>query len=216
MRQNEVFIPSKINSEIAELIGAHVGDGNSYVRKSDYRLLITCNATKDKDYINFLAELFYNNFKIRPKVYVRSKNNSINLVVRSKRLHEYYTNQLKMPIGPKVNIDIPKYILIKKEFLIGFTRGLFDTDGCVSIQKSGKYEYPFISLSITSENLAKTLVDQLKTLGFNPYICITKPKIKHYRWEFSVRVKGYEQIRKWKEIISSHNHRNIVKLNQYG
>jgi DNA-binding transcriptional regulator WhiA len=215
MRENFVAIPYEINSEIAELIGAHIGDGNSHVRKSDYRLIITCDAKKDKEYVALLADLFYKNFKIKPKVYIRSRNNSITLVVRSKKLHKYYTEKLDMPVGRKTNIDIPSYILAKNAFLIACIRGIFDTDGSISIQKMGKYEYPFIAISTTSENLAKTLIQQLKILGLKPFISITRPgKNNRKLTEFSVRVKGFDEVIKWKEIIGSNNPRNSLKLNK--
>jgi len=213
MVENYVEMPDTINEEIAELIGAHIGDGNSHVRKSDYRLSIAGNAAKDQEYMSFLANLFYKNFKIIPKIYVR-KNNSIYLIVRSKKLHKFYIAQLKLPIGPKANITIPKFIVSKKNFLVACIRGIFDTDGSVVIQKFGKYQYTSISISTTSKRLAKGLAANLKQLGFKPYICKRKPTLRSPLEEYSVRVKGWEQVRKWKELIGSHNPRNSIKLNQ--
>ena len=46
-----------------------------------------------------------------------------------------FKKKIGLPMGAKENISIPMWIFKKRGFQIACLRGLFDTDGCVCLQK---------------------------------------------------------------------------------
>src|ERR1019366_69525 len=64
----------------------------------------------------------------------------------------------------KSQVDIPKWIFKKPEFMQRFLRGFFDTDGSIYKLKFGIQ----ISLSNKSQPMLKSLQRMLFKLGYNP------------------------------------------------
>ena len=117
-----------------------------------------------------------------------------------------------MPSGKKGEINIPEEIQNNSYLLLVCIRGIFDTDGCVALQRDRKYTYPFISISTTSKTLSQTVKENLIKIGFKPYICIDQIRIRRKMIRYAIRIKGKEQLRLWNDKIGSKNPRNLVKL----
>jgi DNA-binding transcriptional regulator WhiA len=213
MRENRINLPDCVSPELAELIGAHIGDGNISTNHG-HRINIFGHMNKDLDYLNYLCSLFVKVFEIKPRLHFIKQRNAAYIQLHSKTLCEFLHTRFAIPLGRKGEIDIPEEILKDEDLVKACIKGIFDTDGSVSIQKSGKYNYPFIAISTTSQKLAKTILEKLKNLGFQPYISITKPGVRRRLQEFSVRVKGFGEVAKWKKFIGSSNPRNMTKLHQ--
>lgn len=62
-----------------------------------------------------------------------------------------------IPSGKKESLPIPQWIKENKTYLTFFIRGLFDTDGCVVLQKFGKYSYVLVKISMKDSNFAKDI-----------------------------------------------------------
>lgn len=106
-----------------------------------------------------------------------------------------------LPYGKKVErIEIPKAVLEarNKEVYRSLIRGLFDTNGNVSVIRGN---YPRISITIKSRKLIEKLADILRKMGFIPY------SNSEY-----LSLNGPTMFKKWLKEINSNNPKNINKL----
>ncbi len=121
----------KLSEKFAEFLGALAGDG--HLGQNPSALVITCHKVLDLEYVQHLAVFFKGFFGHEPTIYFRKNVNVVNLRFYSKELVSWFSKTFDLPVGKKKNrLHIPKQILKKREYLISYIRGLFDTDGCIS------------------------------------------------------------------------------------
>lgn len=216
MKKREVNLPEIISEDLAEIVGAFIGDG-SLSSSHGYKIYIYGNLNKDMDYLNYLSNLFKRVFNLRPHLYFSVERNCAYIQMYSKKIiTKVFNERFKFPLGKKIEVNIPQEIQENSSLLLACIRGIFDTDGCVSLQRWDKYEYPFISISTTSKPLSQTLNEQLNKFGFRSYVCIMKAdNVRRKKSEYAVRMKGKEQLRLWFKLIASRNPRNLTKLESF-
>ena len=169
----------KIDGEMAELMGIHIGDGciSENDRYSEYYL--GGDLIEEREYHdNWVGPLFnkkimyplFNknvNYKEHPKVGIYGFH------IFNKKLVNFFNKELGIKSGPKINIGIPKKILSDNKLLKRFIRGLFDTDGNLYFDKNyscknPKNNHPIIKLGTVSERLVIDVFNSLKSFGLNP------------------------------------------------
>lgn len=169
----ELKFPNKMSNELAELVGIHFGDGHMSKYNYTYRLHYTCNIKEEK-YSKYIIVLFKKLFNAPFSVYKRDEKGCIEFDTYSKSLCEFFNKQLDVPYSPKKELSIPNYIRLNKEYLRYFLRGLFDTDGCFTIQRDGKYNYDLIKICTSIKEFAEEIKLALISLGIDCYICKKK------------------------------------------
>jgi len=126
----------KINQNDVELVGEFIGifagDGN-YYRDKNYKHNITIHITgKDKKYITHVKALMANLFSKEPHIFVRKKGNMTLIRITSKDVYLFLKNYLNWENKKSFSVCLKKgtqnYPI---DFLKGFVRGLFDTDGMI-------------------------------------------------------------------------------------
>ena len=112
-------------------------------------------------------------------------------------------------MSPKWNrMEIPEKFM-KKEFYPHILRGLFDTDGSVTIFNNNGIVYPRIEIKICPSPAQKQFIEILNNLGFNYKIQnLDKGKIR-------IRVSGVKELKKWFEIIGSSNQDYIKRAKPF-
>lgn len=214
----EMNLNMPLSIELCEFIGAFMGDGciDSHIDKrgkSHYHISITGNAELDSDYLtkvipSFVATIIDAN----PRLYPRSDCKAIILNFHSKALFKLLTERFQFPIGKKTLIvKIPDEIFSSDERLVfAAVRGIFDTDGCVFLDKRKIYlkPYPRITLQITSEPLFL----QLKKFLTNYFSLYTYRSDK--RGSYYLEVYGHRQLAKWMQLIGFSNKRHLNKVEQ--
>lgn len=182
------------NTELAELIGMILGDGNLGNYPRCHYLRIYCNI-KERQYANEIRIILKEVFKKDCYVYERPSEGVLYLEISAKDLDVI----LGLAIGDKIKnrVTIPKWIFKEKNFLKACLRGLFDTDGCCYI--TGK-KYRIINFTNKNQSLLRSIYAGLESLAFHPYISggrnvelgrqqevniffnLVRPKnLKHYR-----------------------------------
>jgi DNA-binding transcriptional regulator WhiA len=212
--KNSKIRQPRMSCELAEFIGIHYGDGSLYKVKSNYILTYCFNLTEDIDFSNYFYSLFQKLFNIKLHIYCRKNRNSIEFFIRSKRLYNFFKNHLKLPVGKKENLRIPTYIRKNKKFLSSFLQGLFDTDGCVTYQKFGKYSYKLVKICTKCKLFALDIKRSLIKLDVPCFIC-TKTGIRKGKFctGYDIVVRN-NNINAFIKKIGSKNKRNILKLNK--
>lgn len=160
------FPETKINvsdlEKIGELIGIFTGDGYFFFDKKDYRYYtFFFFSKKEKEYVNKFCNLlrliinryiYWYEYKNVNKIFIRVTSKKLNELIRKyviwdEKQKRSYTIHLK-------NIDV-----LPGVFLIGFLRGLFDSDGYTY---KDKREVNFVTISSMLAHQVSEILDILK------------------------------------------------------
>ena len=145
-------------------------------------------------------------FRVDPSIY-HSPKYSVNDIVISRTGLVEHLHSLGLLIGNKIkqNLDIPEWIVSRKEYAIACVRGLVDTDGCLIIHKykvNGKwYLYKKLSFTTASSPLRSTVYRIFQEVGLTPRIAQNR----------DVRIDSQADMKKYFEIIGSHNPKHLNK-----
>ena len=199
-KKNNVKIPGLADTELAEFLGALLGDG--HIGSTTYEISISCNLQLDSVYVKqFLTPLITTLFNKVPSIYESRIDNTIRCKFYSKKVHTFLTQEIGLPEGKKVKSDrlrIPQNYLKLDKCLIACLRGLFDTDGGIYRHRERE---PMIEFDSHNKFLSVDMVRALRKLGFRA--SISKGKVYIY---------AKNDINKFFEMIGSRNPRNLFKF----
>lgn len=203
--KSKPFRKPKKSVELAEFVGLMLGDGGI----SKYQISITLHRNDDREYSIFVCELIYCLFCVEPRIIKRKGCLANDYRVSRVELVRFCVEKLGLVRGNKVrqNIDIPRWVGERNNFLISCVRGLFDTDGSVIIHKykvSGR-EYIYKKLCFTSHS---------QPLRLSFYRALSNLGIKARLAGFDVRVDGQEEVVKYFKIVGTHNPKHLRKMNK--
>jgi len=200
LRKN-IFYPRK-SVRLAELTGILMGDGGM----TDYQVTVTLNKETDKEYVRYIVDLFRDLFRIDSSVRERKKEKTCHVVASSRNLVEYLV-KLGLKIGDKIEqgLDMPGWILTKKEYKVACLRGLMDTDGCIFTHEyrvNGKlYKYKKLSFTSYSQPLRQSVFKILSDNGLSPRLAGNR----------DVRIDSIADVKKYFEIFNSHNSKHLER-----
>jgi hypothetical protein len=198
--KRNIKLPEKMNDNLAEETGVHIGDGNLYADKNQltYRYSISGDLTNDylyhKEYLNNLMKNLYN---CNGFFVIRRDKNNIDSVYKSKAIFQFKHQILGLPVGNKRNIQIPKQIFGSESFEKRCIAGIIDTD-----------------FNLTS---SMTITGKLHSLGLIKQISeiLNKNKLKHKCTFYSDYGRFYIGTRETKEIIEDWKLKNIKHNSKY-
>ena len=200
----------ELTSEVAELLGAHVGDGTLY-RTNRGIVWEIRGALEEKDYyIQNICPLLNTIFNL--EIISKFRNggpNGVWGVQTTKKLIIQLFLDYGFNSGRKTHtVQVPDYIInTNDELKKAFVRGLFDTDGCLRFDKINNkpdYSYPRIEFSSASRELRNTLNTLLITLGFRTFIW-------NDRNNFCLSTTGIKMLEKWINEIKPRNPKHLKK-----
>ncbi len=215
----------KINPDIAEIIGAFIGDG--WIEYREKGLYITGCPTEDKLYYdNYLAPLFSKHLqKVKPKNFTSWKVYGI-----ASYRKEVINKALKMGCqkGEKcLTVEIPNVILKEKDHNIikSLLRGIFDTDGSFWCERSRAKTstlwkrthnyHPEFRITSCSKKLLeqiKYLLDELKIESKVVQKSEKKYQLNRNRSPlYALNIRKIKEIEKWFKIIGTSNPRHQTR-----
>lgn len=192
---------------LAEFMGIIVGDGHL----SKYQTSITTNSKTDKEHALFIKKLIRQLFAVLATVKEKINENAVSVVASSRALVNYL-HSLGMPIGNKIesHITIPKWIMKNTAFQKAFTRGLFDTDGCIYLDKHKTKKRTYLHMGWTITSYADTLIidiiKMLRDLGFSPTHKITQK---------SVFLRKQREIQRYFQEIGTSNPKHLNRYQKF-
>ncbi len=145
-----------IDHKIAELIGAHCGDGTLY--RTTRGLVWELRGALDEKgyYFHNICPLLNDLFSLEVVSKFRSGggNGCWGVQTSNKEITSFFLNHGFTPGTKTYTVSVPDYILeadvtIKRAFV----RGLFDTDGCLYVENKRGKPYPRIEIRTTSKVL---------------------------------------------------------------
>lgn len=213
-------LPKQVDDDLAEFLGILGGDGHVLrykhsIRGTEHVIGVSGNSKKDYEYFqSVVLQLLKKLFNINTNIKKHKGQNTIEVQFRSKGLL-YYLEALGLHIGRKESWEIPKIIMTDSKLAKAYIRGIFDTDGCISL-KTYNHGYPVIKIKQKSRKAIAQLAKLLKDLGFYfyaEYDVVTKDKRGFTSTGSSIYISGWKNLRRWSESIGSNNPRNLEKMN---
>lgn len=141
-------IKLKRNEKLAEMIGILLGDGHISDQPKRFRFTIALNSAKDLDYIDYVDNLIQDLFSIIPSRYQFKEKNCLVLMVSGKPIiTELLRHGLHRGNKVKNQVGVPDWVKNNYKYSLACIKGLFDTDGCISLNKFGKTILKFVNAS---------------------------------------------------------------------
>ena len=173
----------KIDEDLAELLGIHIGDGCISRTKRYAEYYLGGDITEEREYHDSWVGPLFNKkimqpvlqknviYKEHPKVGVYG------FYIFNDKLVSFF-EKLGIKAGTKLPIEVPVEIRTNKRLTKRFLRGLFDTDGTIYFDKNRSCKHPInnrptIKLGGVSRELISQVYCMLKNLGLHPRL--TKP-----------------------------------------
>ncbi len=168
----------KIDEDLAEILGMHIGDGCISVTKRYSEYYLGGDLKEEKEYHDEWVKPLFNkkimipffnkevNYKEHPKVGIYGFH------IFNKEVVKFF-EKLGVPAGKKTNIKAPLQIINNQKLHKRFIRGLFDTDGNIYFDKNRSAKNPINNVpNIKLDNISKPLIDQvhkmISNLGLHP------------------------------------------------
>ncbi len=208
-----------LNEEIAELIGAHVGDGTLY--KTNWGLVWELRGDlKEKSYysdniVPLVEKIF--DVSLQPKFRSGGKNGCWGVQTSNKKITSFFLEKGFNPGRKSHTVYVPEYIF-SADLAIqrAFVRGLFDTDGCLCFETKNTtlHYYPRLEFGFASKRLRDTLQELVKELGFISFGWSTKQihnKTNKLNINYRFRINGKIRLEKWMKEIQPKNPKHLNK-----
>lgn len=192
---------------LAELLGIFIGDGHL----SEYQASVVTGLKTDSKHAYYIATLMKKIFKVSVSIKKRPAYGAIIIVSSSKNVVELLA-VYGMPKGNKLSNDlkIPLWIFRSASYIKMFIRGLFDTDGCVFLDrhniKGKKYSHLGWTITSAADTLLSDVFDGLVSLGYRP-TCSSKQN--------SVYLRRQSEVRRYFQEIGTSNDKHLRRFEKF-
>lgn len=188
----------KIDKNLAEFIGAYLGDGTL----TKYFIRIFGDKRYDYHYFGYLSSMIEFISGIRPKIRAEKDKNLLILDIKSKLLCDYFKNKLGFTYGDKIRNKtvIPQEIINDKKLMLHCLRGLIDTDGTVS--KDGE------ALCIRFVSHSPPLMKQIRDAN-------KKLNIFTFNYKTVIGTRNISKIDEFFKVVGSSNLSNIIRYCEF-
>jgi hypothetical protein len=196
----------KHSKDLAEFLGIMYGDGHVGM----YQATMTTHSVTDVEHARHVATLAQKIFKLKPSFVMKRGVKACTVTLNSKQVCEYLAAE-GMARGNKLalGLKIPLWVSRNPTYTKAFTRGLFDTDGCVFLDKhriKGKlYKNMGLAFSSRSKELLKHFTTVLISIGCHP--TQTTPH--------GVFLRRAKEIDLYFKVIGSSNPKHVRRYSEY-
>ena len=212
--------PDKITPELAEEVGWHIGDGsmNYYENRGKIKGIYQLRGHIEDDkehYIVRIKPIFKKLYGIGISLREMPSTRVFGFQIWSNELVKF-KESLGLKAGPKTDIIIPEKFLETNELKASVLRGIFDTDGCVYLERKNNKLYPRLQITTICRGLAEQITRIFNELGLRAtyYGENIKPQERR-KQTFTVTVRGDEMFHKFMTIIKPANPKHIAKYGLY-
>ena len=194
-----VKINLKDRDSLGEFIGIFAGDGNFFFDKIKYHYRIRVfTGLYEKQYNDYIQNFFTRFFSKKPMNYENVKSNVYTTNYYSKEIYLLIKKYLYWDGNKTKTVGLRNINKNDKEFLIGFLRGLFDTDGGINKAKNKT------AFGTASKKLAYQIKEILEIFNLKPGFY--KYKNKDF-WYIDLYGKRTD---KFMSLIKPHNKNKIL------
>ncbi|MBU2522888.1 MAG: LAGLIDADG family homing endonuclease [Nanoarchaeota archaeon] len=127
-----------------------------------------------------------------------------------------FKQDLGLKPGPKIDIEIPSLFLINQELKTSVLRGIFDTDGCIYLEKKNHKLYPRIQIVTISIKLANQLRDLFIELGFRATMYKDHLVLREkQKMSYVITIRGEEIFHRFMRTIDPKNPKHLAKYHKF-
>lgn len=207
---NTISTKLTVMEKLAYLIGVMLGDGGVY--GNTYTVFCI---DESKEFAEVIADVVRRIFNFEPRLRRCSPNCWI-VSTNRKDVHDFLI-RIGYPKGRKLtNLRIPNIFAEKKALRLEVAKGLFDAEGYCGIdkQKHGekKYCYPYIGIDMIAKPLIRQLRGVLLEEGIESVIFTKKPRGWGKHPQYSLVIKGFDGVRKFRDVIGFRHPEKKEKL----
>ena len=191
---------------LAELLGILSGDGHVDI----YQTTVTTNSETDTEHARHVVRTFKKLFGITARITKRKKAKACVVTVSSKRACDFLVHR-GMVRGNKIanKISMPGWVSQNATLRRAFIRGLFDTDGCVYVDKhhirGRTYRNLGIAFSNKAEGLLRAFKDGLEDIGLHPT----------QKTNSEVFLRREKEIERYFKEVGSSNPKHLRKVSKF-
>ena len=210
----------KFNSDLAEEIGWHIGDGsmNYYLQRGKPKGIYQLRGHIEDDkqhYLIRIKPIFEKIYNIKVSLREMPSTRVFGFQIWNSEIVKF-KQQLGLPLGKKFELEIPKEFVNEKELLVSCIRGIFDTDGGLYLEKKNHKLYPRIYITTISLRLVEQLTILFNSLGLRATKWIDNYHPKGNRLKsYKVETRGVEMLHKFFREIEPKNPKHILKYNRF-
>ncbi len=179
-------------SEIeGEIVGIFAGDGSQYHYRPNGQYLTTIHFGNVENYVIYVKKLFENYFGRSWRIWKETnRKGQVKYRIRAinKELFYFFNNYLKYDCRNKHNTCQLRGVSLNRMFKIGFLRGFFDTDGCLSTSNNRLRAFYYT----TSKELVYQMKVILEELGISSIVWCKKRKNPEWKDLFVLRIRERE------------------------
>lgn len=200
--------------QLAEFVGIMLGDGHIGIYNTKFKDKIKVHRTlkvtldsRNKEYASYVSQLLSEVLLTEIHHSYKKTENAVDLATHKKELLDFALNDLGLAQSPKWNkMKIPeKYS--SGELSLYVLKGLFDTDGCLSVFNNNGTSYSRIEIRLCPSPAQEQINKILNEYNF----IYTIQNLE--RGKSRIRISGKNQLQKWFNLIGSANpiHLNKAK-----
>lgn len=219
--QQYLIFPRKISPLLAEETGWHIGDGSmNYYEKRGKMIgsyALRGHIKDDKlHYIQRIKPLFKSLYNLDIPLHEMPSTGVFGFQIWNSDLVKF-KRKLGLPLGKKIGIYIPKIFTRHIENKIAILRGIFDTDGCVYLEKKNNKLYPRMHIGTISRRLSVDLLSNFKEIGFRVTRHCEPPNEKQRRIRrlYVISIRGEAMFLQFMKMINPQNPKHIQKYDIY-
>lgn len=209
-------IPKDISIELAEEMGWHIGDGSMNFYKNQRKLRgfyqLRGHIEDDREhYEKRIKPLFEKLFETKINLREMPSSRVIGFQIWNNEIIKFKT-KIGLPLGKKLKIKIPKKLLANKNLKKAITRGIFDTDGGIYLEKKNKKLYPRMYITTISKELSKQLLQIFAELNLRAtcYSQLFNKDFKRQR-SYIITIRGTKMFHKFMKTIDPKNPKHQKK-----
>jgi hypothetical protein len=212
--KQKLNLPTIVGEDLAEEIGLHTGDGSMNFYNGRGLFQLRGHIFDDAEhYYKRITELYMKLYGISLNIRKMESTGVIGFQIWNDDLVDF-KHKIGLPLGKKNELNIPT-ILNNRLLFFSFMRGLFDTDGCLFLEKRNKKLYPRIEIRTVSQKLCSQMVSNFSKYGFPCKSFKHVRKEKKWNDIYIIRFNGIPNLRKWWILIGSNNPKHLKKFTKF-
>lgn len=207
--------PNLNDPKLAEFVGIMLGDGSIGIYKCNapnrittmHQMKISIDS-RETDYINYLVQMFDYLFGFKPRINYKKKENTADIRTFRREIVKFVLNEVGLKISPKWNTAKIPYRYFRNNLEIEVLRGIFDTDGSITITKNNGLLYPRLELKICPSPMQTQFIEIVDRIGCDFKVQrLEKGKIR-------IRINGKSELLKWLKIVGTSNPKHLNRANK--
>lgn len=201
-----------MDERLAEFMGVMLGDGSIGIYSCKFgnkikihRVIKVTLDSRNEKYVSYIFNLMKEVLNAKPTLRYKKNENAVDISVFRKEKLDYLLNEIGLVLSPKMNsMKIPEKFL-KGKLALSVLRGLFDTDGSVTIYNNNGIIYPRLEIRICPSPCQEQVIKILQENNFRFKVQ------KLERGHIKIRISGKDELKKWFEKIGTSNEAYLTR-----